>query len=70
MRSDAISDPDLQVLVSGEIRSILKNRPDLKPAIVDAYRDSGAPGRRFIEDVLGNLDPELQTFVRTRVAPL
>jgi hypothetical protein len=70
IRSEAISDPDLQLLVSGEIRSILKSRPDLKAAIVDAYRDSGAPGRRFIEDVLGNLDPELQTFVRTQVAPL
>jgi hypothetical protein len=68
--SEAISDPDLQVLVSGEIRSILKNKPDLKPAIVFAYRDARAPGRRFIEDALGSLDPEFLAIVRTRAAPL
>jgi hypothetical protein len=68
-RSDAIADPDLQVLVSGEIRAILKNK-DLKPAIIMAYQDALAPGRRFIEEVLANLDPELLTVVRTRVRPL
>ena len=69
-RSEAISDPDLQVLVSGEMRSILKNKPELKPAIVSAYRDARASGRQFIEDALGSLDPEFLISVRTRAAPL
>jgi hypothetical protein len=68
-RSDAIADPDLQVLVSGEIRSILKSRPDLKPAIVAAYRDARPAGRQFMEDVLGSLDPDLLAAARASAPP-
>jgi len=68
-RSEAIADPDLQLLVSGEIRTIIKGRPDLKPAIVAAHRNAVPPGRRFIEDVLGDLDPNLLAQVRARAAP-
>jgi hypothetical protein len=58
-RSEAIADPDLQVLVSGEVRTIVKNRPDLKGAILAAHRDARPQGREFIEATLRDVDPDL-----------
>ncbi len=67
--SEAIADPDLQLLVRGEIRTIIKGVPDLKPALVAAYRGASAPGRRFIEDELAGLDSDLLAQIRVRGAP-
>jgi hypothetical protein len=63
-RTDAITDPDLQILVGGEIRTIITRKPDLKPAIVNAYRDALPEGRRFIEAEVGELDPDLLASLR------
>jgi hypothetical protein len=63
-RTDAITDPDLQILVGGEIRTIITHKPDLKPAIVYAYRNAGPDGRRFIEAEVGELDPDLIASLR------
>jgi hypothetical protein len=63
-RADAITDPDLQILVSGEIRTIITRKPDLKPAILAAYRDALPDGRRFIEAEVVALDPGLLSSLR------
>lgn len=63
-RTDAITDPDLKILVGGEIRTIITRKPDLKPAIVNAYRDALPEGRRFIEAEVGELDPDLLASLR------
>jgi len=63
-RSDAIMDPELQILVGGEIRTIITQRPDLKPLIIAAYRSALPEGRRFIESQVGELDPDLLASIR------
>jgi hypothetical protein len=53
----AIADPELKDLARGDIRLILTRRPDLKPAIVSAYRGGGADGKTYIGEVVQTLDP-------------
>jgi hypothetical protein len=68
-RSAAISDPELQDLVSREIRTIVTRRPDLRPALFAAYRDAVPEGRRFIESKVGELDRNLSASIRSNVQP-
>jgi hypothetical protein len=63
-RSGALSNPDLQFLVSAEIRTIDRELPELKPAIAAAYRDADAAGRQFIEEAIGTFDPDLLASLR------
>jgi hypothetical protein len=67
-RSEAIADPDLQILVSGEIRTIVKTRPDLKGAILAAHRDALPQGRELIEATLRDFDPDLLATMGARGA--
>jgi hypothetical protein len=53
----AVSDPELQILVDHEIRTIVLSKPDLKPAIIAAYRAASSEGKRLIEDDLKDTDP-------------
>jgi hypothetical protein len=62
--SDAITDPEIQILVGGEIRTIITRRPELKALIIAAYRNALPPGRRFIESQVGELDPGLLASIR------
>jgi hypothetical protein len=68
-RSPAIADPELQLLVGQEIRTILTRKPDLKPSILVAYRNASPEGRRFIEAKVGELDPALLTAMRATTSP-
>jgi len=63
-QSDAITDPELQALVGGEIRAMITRKPGFKPVIVSAYRDALPEGRRFIESQVGDLDPKLLASLR------
>jgi hypothetical protein len=56
-RSSVIADPELQVLVAGDLRTIVLRRPNLKPAVAAAYRDASADGKRFIATTIAGLDP-------------
>jgi hypothetical protein len=62
--SDAITDPEIQVLVGSEIRTIITRRPELKPLIIAAYRNALPPGRRLIENQVGELDAGLLASIR------
>lgn len=64
IRSNALADAELQQLVSREIRTIITHRPDLKPAIVAAYRDALPEGRNFIEATLEDIDQKLRGSLR------
>lgn len=55
--SVSIADADLKNLARGEIRLILTRRPDLKPAIANAYRLGSPDGKAFIDDAVRSLDP-------------
>ncbi len=63
-RSDAIVDDGLQLLVSADLRAIVRTRPDLRPAIAVAYRGATAQGRIFLEDAVYDLDPQLAASIQ------
>jgi hypothetical protein len=62
--SDAIKDAELQTLVAGELRFIITHEQDLKPVILTAYQDASPSGKRFIETIVGDLDPGLMATIR------
>lgn len=66
VQSSAISDEELQSLVALEIRRIVIQRPDLKPAIALAYKNALPKGREVIEATLEKTDP---SFLATIAVP-
>ncbi len=54
-----ISDRDFQPLVAHDLRTIVTRRPDLKPAISNAYQYASPEGQQFVRDTLKDLDPNL-----------
>jgi hypothetical protein len=67
-RSPAIADPELKELVSREIRTIVTRRPDLKSALLDAYRGALPEGRQLIDSRVAELNQNLATEIRASVA--
>lgn len=61
-RFQTIDDPDLRNAVRREIRTILLRAPDLRPAVVNAYRDAQPEARKFIDATVSEVDP---TFLAT-----
>jgi hypothetical protein len=59
VRTPGAADPELRSLVELDIQRVLSRRPDLKPAIGDAYRHGGPQGREIIASVLKQADPAL-----------
>jgi hypothetical protein len=64
--SDAISDEDVQSLLTLDIQQIILRRPDLKPAIALAYKNALPKGREIIEAALKQADP---AFLATIAVP-
>ena len=62
--STTISDAELKNLARGDIRLILTRRPDLKPAIINAYRRGSADGKAYIDEVVRLLDPGFAASLR------
>ena len=62
--SDAVSDPDLKELARGDVRLMLIRQPDLKPAVLFAYRHGSTLGRTFLEDAAQSIDPEFVSVLR------
>jgi len=52
-----LSDPELQMIVGDDIRTILLFRPDLRPALISAYRGASAQGKSSIDVVVQSTDP-------------
>jgi hypothetical protein len=66
VRSNAIFDEEVQSLVPLDIRRIIMQRPDLKPAVELAYKNAQPKGREIIEAALKQIDP---SFLVTIVVP-
>jgi hypothetical protein len=66
---DATADTELQSLVTLEIRTIVTRVPALKPSIVAAYLHGSAEGRRFVDDVVANLDANLSNAMHKAAQP-
>jgi hypothetical protein len=59
LSSPAISEKDFQQLVAHDLRTIVSRKPDLKPAILDAYQYASPEGQQFVRDTLKDLDQNL-----------
>lgn len=64
LSSSDIFDPDFQQLVRHDISVIVTRKPELKPAIQDAYRYALPDGRKFIENTLSEMDPTLLSKIQ------
>jgi hypothetical protein len=53
--------------VASEIRLIITHEQNLKPVILAAYQDASPGGKRFIETVVHDLDPDLMAAIRERI---
>jgi hypothetical protein len=51
-------DNDLQELVRGDLRLILTRRPEMKPAIIEAYRHGSSEGKAFLRGAVSSIDPQ------------
>src|SRR5262249_35956559 len=68
VRSNAISDDEVQSLVPMDIQIMTAQRPDLKPAIAMAYSHALPKGREIIEGALKGIDPGfLKTITGTHL---
>jgi hypothetical protein len=61
-RFDAPSDPDLKELARGDVRVMVTRQPELRTAVVSAYRRASSLGKTFLEDAVQSIDP---TFLAT-----
>lgn len=61
-----ISDMDFQQLVRHDIRTIVTRKPELKSAVLDAYRLALPAGQQFIEETLKEMDPTLLSTLRSK----
>jgi len=59
VNSKALAEKDFQELVRHDIRTIVTRKPELKPAILTAYRDASPIGRQVLEEMLKEIDPAL-----------
>jgi hypothetical protein len=64
IRSNAFTDPELNALVSKEIRSVLLRHPADREVLVTVYIDASAEGKQFIEAAAGNVDKDFVDQLR------
>lgn len=58
--SDGLNDPDLRELARGDVRLILTRQPELKPALIAAYRSAAPQGKQFLEESIKSIDPKFE----------
>jgi hypothetical protein len=54
---DALADPDTRELARGDVRLMLARAPELRTAVVSAYRRASNLGRAFLEEAVQSIDP-------------
>jgi len=63
-RFDALAIPDVKDLVRNDVQLIMTRRPELKPAIVSAYRRASDLGKSFLQDAVQSIDPSFVPTLR------
>lgn len=63
-RFDALSDPDLKELARGDVRLMVTRQPELRTAVVSAYRRASGLGKAFLEDAVQSIDPSFLATLR------
>ena len=65
VRPGVLADQELQQLVRNELRMLMIHAPQLKSAIIAAYREASPAARGLFEDVAYSEDPELLRSARS-----
>ncbi|WGD50681.1 hypothetical protein QA641_34610 [Bradyrhizobium sp. CB1650] len=63
-RFDALAIPDVKDVVRNDLRLIMTRRPELKSAIVSAYRRASVLGKTFLEYAVQSIDPSFLATLR------
>jgi hypothetical protein len=58
-RSQAVHDPDIERFARQDIQTIVIRLPNLRPAVIQAYKGASPDGRRFLAEALAPFDPNL-----------
>src|SRR5262249_23217321 len=66
-RRGVSDDLELAELLEGEVQKILSERPDLKPAIVAAYREASPATKVAIEQAVREGDPDFLNDLQSTV---
>lgn len=61
---DALVDPDVKELVRGDIRLMVTRQPELRAAVVSAYRRASRLGKAFLEESVQSIDPSFLATLR------
>jgi hypothetical protein len=61
---DALADPDVKELVRGDIRLMVTRQPELRAAVVSAYRRASKLGKAFLEEAVQSIDPSFLATLR------
>lgn len=64
-RFDALAIPDVKDLVGNDVQLIMTRRPELKSAIVSAYRRASVLGKAFLEHAVESIDPSFLATLRS-----
>jgi hypothetical protein len=62
--SDALADPDVKELVRGDVRLMVTRQPDMRAAVVLAYRRGSRLGKAFLEESIQSIDPSFLSTLR------
>jgi hypothetical protein len=62
--NNALNDADLTELAGSDVRAILTQYPDQRPALIRDYVRASATGKKFLEDSVGLLDPAFAASLR------
>jgi len=58
------TDPDVKELVRGDVRLMVIRQPELKAAVVSAYRRASKLGKAFLEESVQSIDPSFLATLR------
>jgi hypothetical protein len=61
---DALADPDVKELARGDVRLMVTRQPELKAAVISAYRRASSLGKAFLEEAVQSIDPSFLTKLR------
>ena len=61
---NALLDPDLKELARGDVRLMVTRRPELRTAVVSAYRRASSVGKALLEDAVQSIAPSFLPTLR------
>jgi hypothetical protein len=67
-KSNALSDAEVQQFVQRDLHIILSERPELKPAIIAAYRAASHQGQDDFQRLIRDIDPAFAQTLQTPIA--